>query len=120
MVSEVVNADVSFNQYGAIGIKGIAVSFPEIKFKMVPGDVFVCFTDGLVEAFNSYREEYGTDRLKQVLSRSAEMDAQSILEEIIDDLMLFSSGVPREDDLTIIVLKRKKSSDFIEEILEEL
>lgn len=120
LVSEVVNADVSFNQYGAIGIKGIAVSFPEIKFKMVPGDVFVCFTDGLVESFNSYREEYGTDRLKQVLSRSAEMDAQSILEEIIDDLMLFSSGVPREDDLTIIVLKRKKSSDFIEEILEEL
>lgn len=120
MVSEVVSEDSSFNQYGAIGIKGIAVSFPEIKFKMLPGDVFVCFTDGLIESFNKYRDEYGTDRLKLVLERSAAMDSQSILEEIIDDLMLFTSGVPREDDLTIIVLKRKKSSEYIEEVLEEL
>ena len=120
LVSEVVNADASFNQYGAIGINGIAVSFPEIKFKMFPDDIFVCFTDGLLESFNKNREEYGVERLKKVIERSSAMDSQSILEDIIDDLMLFSSGVPRDDDLTIIILKRKRSGDYVEEILEEL
>ena len=110
----------SERQYGAIGIRGIDVSFPEIDFSMGRGDVLVCFTDGLTESMNSAREMYGKERLLSLMDRVGSMDAQSILEEIIDSLMLFMGNAERDDDLTIIVLKRISSQDYIGEILDEL
>ena len=107
------------SQYGAIGLQNIAVSFPEIKFQMARGDIFVCYTDGLTESMNKDREEFGKERVMEVLRNSAPKDSLSILEDLIDALDLFTNGVPREDDLTIIILKRERSNDYLEELLAE-
>ncbi len=107
------------SQYGAIGLVNIAVSFPEIKFKMARGDIFICYTDGLVEAMNKNREEFGLSRVRSVLQSSAPKDALSILEDLIDSLDSFTEGVSRDDDLTIIILKRERSNDYLEELMAE-
>lgn len=102
--------------YGAIGIKDIAISFPEMEFTMGNDDIIVCYTDGLTEAMNSKREEFGIERVMQIVRENYARNAQSILEAIIDGLYDFLGDAPREDDMTIMVLKREDSRNFIEEL----
>jgi len=111
-------ADISQDQqhYGAIGIKDIAINFPQLDFTMGNDDILVCYTDGLTEAMNSKREQFGVERVKQIVRENYAKSAQSILEELIDGLYDFIGDTPREDDMTIMVLKREDSRNFIEEL----
>ncbi|MBR0033133.1 MAG: SpoIIE family protein phosphatase [Treponema sp.] len=113
LVSEIIRDDTQ-EQYGAIGIKGIPVCFPNIVFFMGVGDVLVIFTDGLTETMNKNKEEFGKERIMQILRSSAPKPAQSILEDIVDELYLFTNGEKREDDLSIIVLKRTNSKGYLD------
>lgn len=111
-------ADISQDQqhYGAIGIKDIAINFPQLDFTMGNDDILVCYTDGLTEAMNSSREQFGSERVKQIIRENYAKSAQSILEELIDGLYDFIGENLREDDMTIMVLKRENSRNFIEEL----
>ncbi|MBB6057582.1 serine phosphatase RsbU (regulator of sigma subunit) [Hymenobacter luteus] len=74
-----------------------------------PGDVMVIYTDGIVEARGADQEEYGEDRLKQMLERTYYLDADEIKEQILADLNEFSRGQPMHDDQTLLVIKFKAS-----------
>ena len=111
-VTELIRDDTQ-DQYGAIGIKGIPVCFPNLVFFMGVDDVLVIFTDGLTESMNKGKEEFGKERVMRILQNSAPRDAQSILEDIVDGLYLFTNGEKRMDDLSIIVLKRTNSKGYI-------
>ncbi|WP_406033870.1 PP2C family protein-serine/threonine phosphatase [Treponema saccharophilum] len=119
-VCEIVHDEGQF-QYGAIGIRDIDVSFPEIRFPMEEGDVFVCFTDGLTEAMNEFRDQFGKERVMEILRASGGKDAKAILDDLVSSLFGFIGEVPRDDDMTIIVLRRTGiQDDGAEELLEEL
>ena len=85
-------ADISQDQqhYGAIGIKDIAINFPQLDFTMGNDDILVCYTDGLTEAMNSKREQFGVERVKHIVRENYAKSAQSILEELIDGLYDFN------------------------------
>ncbi|WP_185816866.1 PP2C family protein-serine/threonine phosphatase [Hymenobacter metallilatus] len=74
-----------------------------------PSDVMVIYTDGIVEARNGAQEEYGEERLQQMLERTYYLDAEQIKEQILADLMEFSKGQPMHDDQTLLVIKFKAS-----------
>ena len=103
-------------QYGMLGIEGLNVSFPVTQIKSNVDDVFVLFTDGLIESVDNTKEQYGIERLKKVLKANKNGSAQSILEAINKSFTTFLDGEPVHDDITIIIAKRKKLSDFIEEL----
>lgn len=103
-------------QYGILGVEGLPVSFPPVNFKMGVNDVLVCFTDGLTEAFNSESEEFGKKRLSDVLAENATKSAEEIKEAIILAHKEFTGKQKPFDDLTLIVLKRTLSKDYLEEI----
>ena len=69
-----------------------------------PGDTLALYTDGITEAFNESRDEFGEARLIDSLRRHHHQPAQSILDKIVADVRQFS---PREqhDDLTLIIAK---------------
>jgi serine phosphatase RsbU (regulator of sigma subunit)/catechol 2,3-dioxygenase-like lactoylglutathione lyase family enzyme len=71
---------------------------------LCPGDTLALYTDGITEAFNEARDEFGEARLIDSLRRHHHQPAQSILEEIVLDVRQFS---PREqhDDITLIIAK---------------
>ena len=108
--------DSSQKQFGAIGIQGIDVSFPEIKFSMAQGDIFVCYTDGLTEANNSNKEQFGRERLAEIVRVNSSKSAKEILYEINKAFKEFTQNVPRDDDITVIVLKREDSKKFVEQL----
>ncbi|WP_139925764.1 SpoIIE family protein phosphatase [Hymenobacter sp. DG01] len=74
-----------------------------------PGDVMVIYTDGIIEARGADQEEYGEERLKQMLERTYYLDADEIKEQILADLNEFSRGQPMHDDQTLLVIKFKAS-----------
>jgi serine phosphatase RsbU (regulator of sigma subunit)/catechol 2,3-dioxygenase-like lactoylglutathione lyase family enzyme len=71
---------------------------------LCPGDTLALYTDGITEAFNEARDEFGEARLIASLRRHRSQPSQALLENIVADVRQFA---PREqhDDLTLIIAK---------------
>jgi sigma-B regulation protein RsbU (phosphoserine phosphatase) len=70
------------------------------------GDALVLYTDGLTEAVNARDDEYGSQRLAQVLARSAGLPSRQLVANCLADLSSFLAGAALNDDLTILALAR--------------
>ncbi len=75
-----------------------------------PGDHLVLFTDGVLEARNAVGEEFGEERLFQLLKRNAQKTAPEILALIRESVISFSAKAPQHDDITIMVLGFRESA----------
>ncbi|MCU0416190.1 MAG: SpoIIE family protein phosphatase [Cytophagaceae bacterium] len=69
------------------------------------GDALILYTDGLVEAHNTSREEYGYDRLKRLIVEHSQASAKEMNDVIIEDVQLFMGTTQFEDDCTLLVLR---------------
>ena len=67
-----------------------------------PGEAFALYTDGITEAFNHRREMFGIDRLRHAIAR-APLDADAIVNAIVEDLGAFAGLSSRSDDRTLLV-----------------
>lgn len=74
-----------------------------IQFEV--GDVLVLMTDGITEAMNHDNEEFGRDRLLEVVKRSSHMSANQIVGAIHQAVTEFAGGRPARDDLTLVVVR---------------
>jgi sigma-B regulation protein RsbU (phosphoserine phosphatase) len=79
-------------------------TYEELSLPLAPGDVFVFYTDGIVEALRG-REEYGVDRLLKGLEAHAGLSASALGERLLADLRGFVEDEAPADDLTLIALK---------------
>jgi sigma-B regulation protein RsbU (phosphoserine phosphatase) len=70
-----------------------------------PGDWLVIFTDGVVEALNGRDEEYGEQRLLNVLQGGTAATPEELLRRIMSDLDVFVGPTPQHDDVTCMLLK---------------
>jgi serine phosphatase RsbU (regulator of sigma subunit)/putative methionine-R-sulfoxide reductase with GAF domain len=78
----------------------------EQSITLDPGDVLVLYTDGVTEALNGHVEEFGIERLEQVVRDEAAGSADEIVAAIQAAVDEFSGGEPPFDDFTLVVLKR--------------
>lgn len=94
----------------AIGLDGGKKFDTIIKLERIQtnsGDILIFFTDGLPESRNEKGEEFGEERLCQVLQKCRDGNASEIKECILDEVMDFLGDTPLHDDLTFIVMKVK-------------
>jgi serine phosphatase RsbU (regulator of sigma subunit) len=76
------------------------------EIKLQPGDVFMFYTDGIVESRSEAGEEYGYDRLLDVIAANRHEDADDMHTLLLDDLNQFiGPNKDYDDDLTLVVLK---------------
>lgn len=74
--------------------------------KLASGDTLVLFSDGLVEAHAEGSDDlYGFDRLEQSLRRHVDAGLLRYRDGILKDVESFTRGAPREDDLTLLLLR---------------
>ena len=66
------------------------------------------YTDGLNEAENSAKEQYGDDRLLNFLRNSSYESARQVIETISEDVEKHRDGAEPNDDLTLLCLEIKK------------
>ncbi len=77
----------------------------EKRIALRPGDVFVLYTDGVVESRNNEGEEYGYDRLLEALKQNRHEEADGIHAALLNDLHTFLGIETYDDDMTLLVLK---------------
>jgi sigma-B regulation protein RsbU (phosphoserine phosphatase) len=70
-----------------------------------PGDWLVVFTDGVVEAVNASDEEYGEQRLLNVLQAGVTATPDQLLRRVMSDLDAFVGPTPQHDDVTCMLVK---------------
>ncbi|GAB6058927.1 hypothetical protein JCM31598_20440 [Desulfonatronum parangueonense] len=71
---------------------------------LLPGEIIVLGTDGIWETTNQEGEQFGKDRLRQIIRAHAAGTAQSIVEQVVKSASVFSDG-ELKDDLTLVVVK---------------
>ena len=72
------------------------------------GDVLVIFSDGVTESANSEFEQYGDERLREILIKVKEKSPKEIAYIILEDVIKFSKNGQYSDDKTLVVIKRVK------------
>ena len=82
------------------------IELEEQRIDIGPGDSLVLYTDGVTEAINPNEQEFGVNRLRNVVAEKAQANARQIIEGIVDAVNSFSEGAPPFDDLTLVVIKR--------------
>ena len=118
VVSEVTGNDGK-KHYGAIGMKGIEISFATACFDMEEGDILICFTDGLTETSNKNQEQFGKNSISKIVKENSKKSASEMLNLITKALWNFTRGKPFEDDITIIIAKRTDMNAFVSEENDE-
>jgi len=71
---------------------------------LLAGDTLLLYSDVITEPFNKRGEQFGEQRLIEVLCRHHGLSAQALLGSVVDEVQQFSSN-EQHDDITLIVAK---------------
>jgi serine phosphatase RsbU (regulator of sigma subunit) len=77
------------------------------ELKLEPGESLVIYSDGVSEANNLQEEEFGMDRLMQVVSKNSKASASGMRDKIESALSTFTKTAAPNDDITLVIVKRK-------------
>jgi serine phosphatase RsbU (regulator of sigma subunit) len=85
--------------------------FPESAYAMrdlelAPGELLVCYSDGISEAESPKGEEFGTDRLTTLVENHRALPPVEIVQHVNMTLNDHCRGTSQQDDITLVVLKR--------------
>ena len=81
------------------------MDYEEATVELCAGDVLLAFTDGVPEAHNPEDEEFGEERLQQLLRQTAHLPAEEISARISAEMKDWIRDAEQYDDLTFIVMK---------------
>jgi serine phosphatase RsbU (regulator of sigma subunit) len=84
-----------------IGIKKQS-HYEKMEIPFGTGDRLFVFTDGAYEAFNHNEEEFGEDKLHQLLLETIQLPLVEVEDTLLKTLQNFQNGPDRQDDLTIL------------------
>jgi len=98
--------------YESLGVGGVILGilsmakYEEAYAKMESGDVLVLFSDGVTEAADPDDNEFGEDRLAEMVAQLRDRPATEIVEEIHKAVHVFTQGAPPADDITVLIVRR--------------
>jgi sigma-B regulation protein RsbU (phosphoserine phosphatase) len=76
-----------------------------------PGDLLFLYTDGITEAEDPQDEEFGVDRLRDVVSGLEGASAHEACEKILAEVEAHIEGASMQDDATLLVVERLRDND---------
>ena len=82
------------------------ITLGEAETLLAPGDLLVCYTDGVTEAINDQQLEFGVPRLRELMVAYQREPAEVVMQSILNALDQHSQGQPTFDDVTLVVIKR--------------
>lgn len=75
------------------------------RLQLSAGDALVFYSDGVTEAMNADREQFGEERLMAAVKDADGLDAGGVRERIVERVREFLAGIAPQDDMTIVVLR---------------
>jgi serine phosphatase RsbU (regulator of sigma subunit) len=103
------HADGTIEQLASGGLPLGIMDFAEYEvgqIVMKPGDVLVIYSDGVSEANNLAEEEFGMDRLIEVIKSNITRSASAIRDKVESALSEFTGTAAPNDDITLVIVKR--------------
>jgi len=82
-------------------------SYDEFSFRMKPGDLFVFFSDGILDARNRAGELFGRGRTEKVIAECGGQSADCVVDLLFKAVAEHSAGVETFDDQTVVAIKVK-------------
>jgi sigma-B regulation protein RsbU (phosphoserine phosphatase) len=82
-------------------------AYEQEQVQLDPGDLLLCFTDGVTEATDASDELYDDDRLEAFTARHCALDAKSFMDKLYGEIKSFVGEAEQSDDITVLVIKRK-------------
>jgi phosphoserine phosphatase RsbU/P len=81
--------------------------YDEFTYHASPSDVFVFFSDGILDAENYQGENYGAARLRTVIEQTCRKTAEEIVTAIFESVDAFVGGERAFDDQTVVAIRVK-------------
>lgn len=85
--------------------------FESGRISMEPGDVLVLYTDGVTDILNTSGEDFGTERLMEILTSNASESAEQMRNTIYKACIQHRGEADQFDDFTLIIVKRLARPD---------
>lgn len=105
------------NEVKEINSKGIGLgldnaklfdaNLQEVELKLNKDDIFLFYSDGLTEAMNSFKEEFGLNNVKRILEDNVNGNSADIQRNLIDEVKAFKGSAEQNDDITLVTIKIK-------------
>jgi serine phosphatase RsbU (regulator of sigma subunit) len=106
--------DAGTDTFEELGGSGVALGVMEdsifkayTKTALSKGQIIFLCTDGIWESRNQKREMFGKEPIYDIIRKNSSLNANEILNAILESLKHFQQGAKIEDDITLVVIKIK-------------
>lgn len=82
-------------------------SVKDYRFSMASGDLLVLYTDGVIECENAAGDEFGMERLCELIAQNSDRSSQDLVNFITAEVSRFSMGMAQIDDITLIAIEKR-------------
>jgi len=84
--------------------------YDEFTFHANPGDMFVFFSDGILDARNQGGDMFGRRRVEEIVAKSCEFSADWVVDSLFKAVAEHAAAVETFDDQTVVAIKVKNPS----------
>jgi sigma-B regulation protein RsbU (phosphoserine phosphatase) len=81
--------------------------YDELTFHAKPGDLFVFFSDGILDASNEAGELFGRERVERIVARHSQASADTLVKAIFEAAGEHAAGSDAFDDETVVAIRVK-------------
>ena len=82
------------------------LGYEERRARLEPGDLIAIYSDGVTEAARPDDEEFGLERLQEILVRERDKPAEETIDTVNRALTEFTEDAPPADDITLVIARR--------------
>ncbi|MBV9082809.1 MAG: SpoIIE family protein phosphatase [Acidobacteriaceae bacterium] len=75
-----------------------------------PGDLLVCYTDGITEPENAYGEMFGEERLTEIVQKHVHSEDHEIIRILFDAVRSWTGSPELQDDMTLLLARQVGSA----------
>jgi hypothetical protein len=86
----------------------------EAEVDLRPGEMVLLYTDGVIEAMDQNSREYGRERLIRRIRSAERPTAEGLVRSVLEDINLFTLGIPQHDDITLLALRHLPREEAVE------
>jgi sigma-B regulation protein RsbU (phosphoserine phosphatase) len=85
-------------------------TYDESCLTLTPGDLLVCYTDGITEPENAYGEMFGEERLIELIQRYKSRDDHEILALVLEAVRSWTGTPELHDDMTLLLAREVQAA----------
>jgi sigma-B regulation protein RsbU (phosphoserine phosphatase) len=84
--------------------------YDEFNFKAKPGDMFVFFSDGILDARNKAGDMFSRHKIEEIVAGCANVSADCVVQSLFKAVAEHAEGVETFDDQTVVAIRVKGGS----------